>query len=345
MSQIHLKNKQTVISFIKALNKAIEEGKNIHDILKTHWAENVTLNVTSPFDEMNGIEESVNSFWIPLLSAFPDLENTPYILMSGEYKGTQCVTLTGNMVATFQQDWLDIPASNQPTWIRYATHFNLENDKITRAWYFIDMLDVMRQAGYQFFPGKGVEWVPPAPMTGDGIITYPIDEKESRFSLDLTNAMLDGLENYDGMSLDSMAQERFWDVQNMMWYGPSGIGTTRGLRGFQNNHQIPFLKAFPDRGITPKGLENHFAQIGDGNYSCDFGFPSMYGTHTGDGWLGLKATGKTVTPRVVDFWRREGDKLKENWVLIDMIHLLEQLGIDVFQKLKTQRNEQEAIYQ
>ncbi len=120
----------------------------------------------------------------------------------------------------------------------------------------------------------------------------------------------------------------------MMWYGPSGIGTTRGLKKKKKNHQVPFITAFPDRGITEKQGEDHFTQIGEGNYSCDFGFPAMYGTHTGDGWLGLKATGKRITLRVVDYWRREGDHLKENWVFIDMPHVLKQLGIDVFKELK-----------
>ncbi len=155
--------------------------------------------------------------------------------------------------------------------------------------------------------------------------------------MDLTNAMLNGLGSYDGKTLNSMGQERFWDVENMMWYGPSGIGTTRGLKGFQKNHQVPFITAFPDRGITVKEGKDYFTQIGDGNYSCDFGFPAMYGTHNGDGWLGLKATGKKITLRVVDYWRREDDKLKENWVFIDMPHVLKQLGIDVFALLNKEK--------
>jgi predicted ester cyclase len=63
----------------------------------------------------------------------------------------------------------------------------------------------------------------------------------------------------------------------------------------------------------------------------------MYGTHNGDGWLGLKATGKKITLRVVDYWRREDDKLKENWVFIDMPHVLKQLGIDVFALLNKEK--------
>jgi hypothetical protein len=38
--------------------------------------------------------------------------------------------------------------------------------------------------------------------------------------------------------------------------------------------------------------------------------------------------------RVMDFWRRDGDKLRENWVMIDMIDVLEQFNVDVFQLLK-----------
>jgi len=148
--------------------------------------------------------------------------------------------------------------------------------------------------------------------------------------------MIEGLLDYDGKSLDSMGQERFWDVQNMMWYGPSGIGTTKGLKRFQDNHQIPFLKAFPNRGVIDDENAIHMAQLADGNYSCHVGFPLMDGKHTGDGWLGLKASHRTVTMRVMDFWRREGDRLKENWVFIDMIDVLEQLGVNVFELLHVQ---------
>ena len=64
----------------------------------------------------------------------------------------------------------------------------------------------------------------------------------------------------------------------------------------------------------------------------------MNGKHTGDGWLGLKPTNKSFTMIVMDFWRRDGDKLIENWVMIDMIDVLEQFNIDVFQLLKTNKN-------
>lgn len=333
MQNNHLQHKKMVVDFFNKMNGATTEN-DIKTIFKTFLSEKVVLNITSPYKEMIGIESYANDFWLPLLAAFPDVENQPYILIGGEYEGRNYVSCTGNFIGTFKKNWHGIPPTHQPTWLRYAGHFMIEDGKITKAWFFFDLLDVMRQAGFNFFPNRGIEHVPPAPMTGDGIVTYKTDPKEGQKTLDLTNAMLTALGEYDGKSLESMDQTRFWDAKNMMWYGPTGIGTTRGLKGFENNHQVPFITAFPDRGITEKVGKDYFTQIGNGNYSCDFGFPAMYGTHLNDDWLGVKATGKTITLRVVDYWRREGEQLKENWVFIDMIDVLEQLGIDVFELLK-----------
>jgi len=336
-------NKQLILSFMKEMDAAISSKTATKQVLKKYLSTTIRLEITKPFEgEMKGVKSYAEDFWLPLLKSFPDVENQPYILIGGAYEGRQYVSATGNLIGTFKKDWLGIPATNQPTWLRYSATFLIEKGKIHKAWYFFDMLDVMRQAGFNFFPNKGIDWVPPAPMTGDGLVTYPTTAYEGQKTLDLTNAMLDGLGEYDGKTLASMAQERFWDEQNMMWYGPSGIGTTRGLKGFQDNHQIPFLTAFPDRGITPKKGKEYFAQIGNGNYSCDFGFPAMYGTHNGDGWLGLPSTGKKITLRVVDYWRREGDKLKENWVFIDIVDMLEQLGVDVFDLLQKEIKQRNA---
>lgn len=333
MMSKHLQHKNLILDFFQELNQ-IGSGNGLKSILTKYLATNIILNITRPYDEIIGVNNYAKDYWIPLVYSFPDIEIQPYILIGGTYEGRDYVSCTGNMVGTFMHPWHKIPSNMQATWLRFAGHFMIENGKIVKAWFFYDMLDVMRQSGYHFFPGRGLEHIPPAPMTQDGILIYSTESEKGRESLALTNSMLDALGEYDGVSLASMDQTRFWDQKNMMWYGPSGIGTTRGLKGFEIYHQVPFITAFPDRGITDKIEKDHFAQIGDGNYSCDFGFPSMYGSHLNDGWLGIKSTGKRVTFRVVDYWRREEDRLIENWVLIDIVDVLEQLGIDVFDILQ-----------
>jgi predicted ester cyclase len=129
-----------------------------------------------------------------------------------------------------------------------------------------------------------------------------------------------------------MQAERFWHPR-MNWYGPAGIGTVRGLAGFRNWHQIPFLNALPDRkGGTTGTLRAHF--FAEGNYVAVTGWPNMQMTVTGDGWLGIAPAGQEITMKSLDFWRIEGDRIRENWVLVDLLDVYAQLGIDVLARLR-----------
>ena len=160
----------------------------------------------------------------------------------------------------------------------------------------------------------------PGPATRDGVGP----DGDGAASLALVEAMIAGLMRYDGMSLTSMRMIDFWHP-DFWWYGPAPIGTFCGHADYERGHQGPFLAAFPDR----RG-GNHVCRIGQGNYVASAGWPSIRATHSGGDWLGLAPTAKPVTMRVMDFWRRDGDLLAENWVFIDIPELLLQLGVDVF---------------
>ena len=142
-----------------------------------------------------------------------------------------------------------------------------------------------------------------------------------------TLSMIRGLFDFDGVNLSSMGMERFWHP-NMMWYGPCGIGSTRTIAGFQTHHQKPFLHAFPDR----RGA-GHRARFAEGQYVASTGWPSVAATHAGT-YLGAQPSHQKIGMRVADWWRCENGLLTENWVLIDLPHLLLQMGVDVFAQLK-----------
>jgi predicted ester cyclase len=114
----------------------------------------------------------------------------------------------------------------------------------------------------------------------------------------------------------------------MLWFGPGGIGSNRRLKGFQDFHQRPFLTAFPDR----RG-GNHKARVADAMYCASSGWPSITATHAGP-YLGHPATGRRITMRVMDWWRREGDLLAENWIFIDLPDLFQQFGRDLFAEMR-----------
>lgn len=119
-------------------------------------------------------------------------------------------------------------------------------------------------------------------------------------------------------------QKEFW-AEDMVWYGPAGIGTKRSLKQFQEEHQRPFLHAFPDKEAFDE------IRIAEDDYVAASGYQRA--THEGE-WLGIPASGTSVKVRYMDFWRVEDGKLVENWVLIDILGFLEQLGYDVENVLK-----------
>jgi hypothetical protein len=37
---------------------------------------------------------------------------------------------------------------------------------------------------------------------------------------------------------------------------------------------------------------------------------------------------------IVDFWRMENGLIRENWVLVDLLHVYAQLSVDVFKRMR-----------
>lgn len=330
-------NKVLIKTFLDALNSAIDRRDKLRPILEMYYQSDINTVFSDPIGVCSGIGE-LDAFWDQILRSFPDMEIQPYILIGGNYNGHEAVSIAGNLIGTFKEDWLTIPASHKPTYLRFSMQLIIEDGKIIKQWIYIDILSVIRQAGIQLFTSLGIDEVAPIPLTQDGITDYRSDLIETKKTFDLVNDMISGLLDYDQKDIRSMGMGRFWDQKSMMWYGPSAIGTTRGMRGFQNYHQIPFLHAFPNRGVNPDDDKTNYINIGDGNYACHFGHEVMTGNHSGDGWLGLKATNIDFTMSVMDFWRREGDYLVENWVMLDLVNVLGQFGVDVFKLMHDKLN-------
>lgn len=294
------------------------------------YAPTADWNGPHPINSLSGADGVLEGFWRPLAHALPDLERGFDILMSGAFKDGAWVASTGHYTGTFLAPWLGIRPTGRVLTVRYGEFTRFEAGRIVESYTILDLPDAMRQAGCPPFAFQlGADDRVPGPSTGDGLLLAPQDDGASLRSLKLVEDMIAGLMQYDGATLDSMGMERFWDVRRMMWYGPAGIGTCRGLKGFQDVHQRPFLNAFPDR----KG-GNHKCRVGEGAYVGSTGWPSVRATHSGGGFLGLAPTGRPIGMRVMDFWRREDGLLLENWVFIDLIDLLLQMGIDVMARLR-----------
>jgi len=319
-------NKQLVWDFWQQLSSSNSEG--LETVIRSYLHADISWDGPHPINHLQGMDALIAGYWQPLLSSFPDIRRRSDVFMGGRYGGHDWVCATGNFTGTFDQDWLDIPATGSEIHIRFGEFCRVSAGKVDEIYLIVDILDVMRQAGVQLLPPSlGEEGLVPGPATGDGVLLKDQDEVETKKSLALVEAMIAGLRSYDQVNLSSMRMVDFWHA-DMKWYGPSGIGTTYGLKGFENYHQRPFLKAFPDR----RGGD-HKARIADGNYVATTGWPSVKATHAGE-YLGVAATNKQIGMRVMDLWHREGELLTENWVLIDLIDLFLQFEIDLFDHMR-----------
>jgi predicted ester cyclase len=330
----NLRNKQIIHEAMRRIADASPD--RIEDALSAVYAPDATWRGSHPLNETNGIEAIAATVWKPLALSFPDLERRDTILMGGTYSGTELVGAIGHYCGTFRSDWLTIPATGRPVYLRYGEFHEMANGRVVRSTVLLDILDLMRQAGFwPLPPSLGTEEQWPCPITADGILLSEQDPGESERSLKLTLDMQASLGKYDDLGgqgregLLTMPQRDFWHPK-MMWYGPAGIGTTRGLQGFVDYHQLPFRTAFPNR----RG-GNHYVRIGDGKYSATGGWPSVIAVHGGGGFLGTSPTGLNVEMRVMDFYLADEGLIRENWVPLDIIHLLLQLDVDVFARMQS----------
>ncbi|MEM9578005.1 MAG: ester cyclase [Pseudomonadota bacterium] len=302
----------------------------LHDLC----AEDVVFRLAFPFETTIGVDAYVDKVYAPLAKAIPDLERRDFIVMAGPTpEGADWVGCGGYYTGAFMAPWLDIPATGHMAHLRFHEFYRFENGKIAEMQALWDLPELMMQArAWPMGPSLGREWHIPAPATCDGIVPGPYDASWGDKTCQRIIDMLDHLKKHPGEGgPEVMEMERFWHPR-MSWYGPSGIGTGRGVRGFRDWHQIPFLNAMPDRGQYRDEIEYHF--FGDRNYAAVTGWPNMYQSITNGGWLGIAPTGKKIAMRSLDFWRLEGDLIRENWVLVDLLHMYDQIGVDVLARMR-----------
>ncbi len=325
-TDIHQQNKQFIKKFRNALYDC--DATQLQNQLRKIFASDCEIHLTFPFEDLYGPDALYEQTYQPLLHAIPDLERRDFIVMAGHSRGGNWIGCAGHYMGVFENHWLDIPPTQHAVAMRYHEFFRIEDEQIVEMQALWDIPQVMMQAdAWAMSPSLGVEWVVPSPATQDGIIMAPYDQTKADASLKLVVDMLKALKR-SPEGVEAMQLDKYWHPK-FLWYGPAGIGTSRRISGFRNWHQIPFLNAMPDRdAFLDKGIS-----LGDGDYVGFTAWPGMYMTITGDGWLGIAPSNQKITMRSLDFWRCENGLIRENWVLVDLLHVYNQLGVDVFARM------------
>jgi predicted ester cyclase len=234
----------------------------------------------------------------------------------------------GHLMGLFDEPWLGIKPTGKIIMLRYAEFHKIENGKISETAFYFDIPHLMIQAGYQPFEDPtAMHLVQPGPATHDALLFNDAPEAEGKKTMDAMDAMINDLGTWQlGLPLEEELARTWHD--DMIWWGPAGIGATYTIERYAKQHSGPFRAGFSDRSGT-----GHIARIAEGHYSGFFGWPNFIAKPTG-GFMGLAPSEKLCEFRVIDIYRREGKKLKENWVFIDMLYFFKQQNIDILDNIE-----------
>ena len=317
--------KDLVRAFHAALDQA--KGEAIGQALAHYSAPDLLWRGYHPFGEINGAAAVAARFWLPLRASLTRMQRRQDVFFAGvneldEQSGVW-VTSMGHLMGLFDVPWLGIRPTGKMVMLRYCEFNRVENGKIAETAMYFDIPHLMAQAGQSPFPTQtAAHLVQPGPMTHGGLLFNPQPVEEGRATLAAIEAMISDLGTWNaGLPLEEELARTWHD--DMIWWGPEGIGSTYTIERYAKQHSGPFRAAFSDRSKT-----RHIARLAEGHFGGFFGWPNFTATLSGE-FMGFPPTGKKSEFRVIDIYRREGDKLAENWVFIDLLHFWHQQGVDI----------------
>lgn len=297
-------------------------------------AETAVFDVAWPVNQCVGREAIHQAFIAPMRAALGHVQRRDLLFIGAdnirEAGGYWCACVT-HYVGTFDGPLFGLKPSGKLTFLRSGEFYRFENDQIVEAKIIFDLPDLMHQSGCLPLPSLGTEITFPAPATQDGLCPT---EGDGMAALNVVQRMLGDLHVYDPETRSSPGQtgeDGTW-ADDMLWYGPAGVGSNYRWDGFVKDHRNQFLHAFPDRQGG-----NHYCRIGDGNYAAVSGWPSMTMTFQGD-YLGQPADGRALTLRVMDFYRINAGRIAENWVTLDYGDLFAQMGRNLIDEANALRD-------
>ena len=283
-----------------------------------------------PFHEQSGTDSVISAFYTPFKTAFSSVQRRQDIFFAArnEIDGFSSVWVAsmGHFLGLFDQPFVGIPAHQKIAMLRYAEFHKVEDGKLVETALFIDLLHLMAQVGITPISQQtGMHLVQPGPRTHDGVLFAPQARQDGEATLALINRMIGDI-NHGQYATPQDELRQCWH-EDMLWWGPTGIGATYTIDRYIQQHQRPFRTQNEGRRFN-----GHICRMAEGQYGGFFGWPNLSLKPTG-GYLGMPPYHDYADMRVVDIYRREGDKLAENWIFIDLLHFLNMQGQDILNQI------------
>lgn len=333
MSDQHLNDFQAEKALVRAFHQALDASTpgTIEQAISGYVSPEWHWRGMHPFHEQYGPAAVARVFWSPLRNALKQLQRRPDIFIAGTNavdgeEGTWVVEM-GHLMGLFDRPWLGIRHTLRIVMLRYCEFNRVENGKIVETAMFCDIPHLMMQAGQNPFPPQtGAMLVQPGPRTHDGLCYEVQDPARGEAALGAINAMLAGMKERTREEDPAVRLAMDWH-DDMIWWGPAGIGASYTIERYLRQHSFPFRDA-----LTDYRFNGHIAKIAERDFGGFFGWANLTVRNAG-GYLGMNAGPGPADMRVIDMYRVENGKLAENWIFIDILHFLAMQGLDVLGRM------------
>lgn len=327
--------KALVLEHYAALAKATPD--TVADILAERTAPDWHWRGMHPFHERYGAGQVAEVFWSPLMRALASVQRRPDIFFAGKSDleaGGVWVVQMGHLLGLWDTPFLGVGPTRKIAMLRYAEFNRVEGGKIVETATFCDLMHLFRQAGIAPLSTQTAQHlIQPGPLTHDGLLTADTDPAQGAETLDLIERMIGHINTSATFNCPEEELSLTWH-DDMLWWGPEGIGATYTIPRYIEQHQRPFRAE-----LSGRSFNGHIARLAEGNYGGFFGWPNLTLTNSG-AYMGRTGDGETrADMRVVDLYRRDGDKLAENWIFIDIPHFLMMQGVDILAEARLEAHQ------
>ena len=194
------------------------------------------------------------------------------LIFAGE---ADSATTTTYALVTWSGPFAGVPPTHAPVRVRICDFYRMEDDKIAYNWMMLDVADFMRSSGRRVLPAAAAlpdegTFHPPRAMDG---IPAPLSAYSSPEASQASKAVATALlaAEWEGQA-DSA---HLWHVDEMLFYGPSGVGLARGFAQYRSHVLAPRWAAFG-------GARQHFeldSLVCEGAFCGAHGY--LVGPHVG----------------------------------------------------------------
>jgi predicted ester cyclase len=286
-------------------------------VMKPYWTPNMTYEFIYPWNQPeHGLKKWYGGELSNWFSAFAGESFNWFIFASDKNQ----VTIAANAYAYWDQPFAGLPAPNKHVQVRDIDFYLLRDGKIAYNWCMLDLVDLMIQAGYDVLP--------PSPLPNGGYhpprvpgyqlpAPHPHSVGDTENAYSVVNAAI-----REDLIADGKGEH--WHTSSV-WYGPAGVGTAYGREAYVNGFLVPLRAAFSEPAMKVEMV------VCEKNFCGAYAYWSA--NHTGT-WLGATPCNRRVKVRFGMHFQIEGSKIVAGWTQMDLLELMQQMGVDLLSRAK-----------